>query len=479
MTILTFYFRKIFIMNKTKRHHIPILLIVLVLSFLIRILYSCYQTGVVITADSHTYYLAGMGMLKTGILSHNSRPPLYPLFLQMPLLAMGKFEVSVLSPEFMQSARIITIFQSLLGIISLYLLYRIARKIGIGVTAASIFVLFTGFDIMLFMQEQALLADNIAVFLMISFAFTVMNILEKPAILGFIMLFVLFLASMMLKPLYLALPLVIIPVIVFFRSDNPFVYLCSFVIMVVLFACTFFYIQSNEKYFNYSGFSLIGDVHLLGQILYFNLPIDSAKDSYFYDHILNWRKADNKPLPFRFIDYYEPSIYTKADGFKELRYFNNKVILSNLGQYVIKTLKLIPRAINGTNRLYLLSSKNPVPYLTIVFEFLFKFYTFVQYLNYISLPAYFFFCIFILGIPFTKTKSKLRCLSPSSKYQFLFIIATIAMFHIFSTIPFVYYDFGRLLSPARPFLFLFTFSSIVFLISKVKKYCCDYTQIGF
>lgn len=430
-----------------KNFKIPFIGITILLSIIIRLLYAFYSPQPLISPDTFGYYQAGQEMIKTGVLVHHSRPPVYPLF-------------HMISPDFNTAAHLAVFLQTIMGITGLYLLHRILIAIKISPKWSALFVLFIGLNPNLFVQERVILTESLAVFFLILLTYSIVKLINKFSVQCYLLIVLCFILLLFLKPLYLALPLIMIPLLFIFKRSKQ-LFLWSSLSFLLILLLVFLYIQTNSKYHGYPGFSRIGDIDLLGQILYFNLNIEKGKEvSYFYDMIKDYRKTGGDPMPFRFLEHYDPEIYNKPERFRELAKFNRLVIMDNLTPFFSGILQLIPKALISTNDLYSYAPKTDNRVLKTVFDSLFYFYSLTQYLNFLLFPAV------IIYIVFRLIKNP-KYVILNTKYEI--IISSIPLFHLFLTIPFVYYDFGRLLSPSLPQLYLAIFLFISPVISSKSQ----------
>lgn len=439
-------------MKPFKKNHYIYFLIIIVIPALIRIFYTVYSPEIVITADSYGYYEHGQKMVSTKIFAHDSRPPVYPVLLNLATLLIEKFKTPILSPDFYKAMNMVILFQTIIGLISLIILFRLLLYFKISGFLSFIFCLFIGCNIMLFAQEQAILTESLTTVLLMVLTFTTVKIIYKPKIFFFLVLLILLLLLLFLKPVYIALPFLILPILLYYHRKNTLVLISIFFIFLTVIISVFNYIRLNAKYNNYPGFSRIGEIDLLGQILYFRLPIENAKEvTYFYNNMKDYRKTGRELMPFRFLEYYDYDIYNKPLLLNQLRNFDTKVILSNLPLFTMKTLSQIPSALLSGNDLALYGIKANFPLLKFIFYFLFKIYNYLQIITFICIPAYLVFLYQFLK-------------KPQFKLGAIVILGTVSVFHIIISVVFVTHEFGRLLSVTQPELYLFSFISLGYFL---------------
>ncbi len=445
-------------MFKFFQENIYYLIPLILLSILIRIMYSFYAPEILATADSIGYYEIGQKMIQTGIPINESRPPTYPLFLNIAMLLQGKYHAPTLSPAFFQGMKTVVWLQTILSLISLIILYRIFLYIDSHKLRAYLFSLFIGFNIMLIPGERALLTESLATTILLCTTFILIKLIIKPKIWLFLILFLLYLVGLFLKPVFLAFPLFTLAFITLYHRTSKKILFSSFIIVALLLSMLKFYSWANSVYNNYPGFSRIGDINSLGQILYFDLPIDSAKGTnYFYNNVLDYRKIHGDPYPYNFLNHYDPSIYQKPQLLNQLNSFNFQVISHNLPLFIIKSVEQVPLALLSGNDIFKMSHKTTNPILNGFFQILFRLYNLFQVPTLIILPSFPFFLIMLLK-------------KPTLKLAIITLIGLVAILQIFLTVPFVFYEFGRLLSPIQPELYLLSYYSWGKLLHSINSH---------
>jgi len=428
-------------MNYIRRNQ-PIIT-VLLLCLAIRIIYREYSPDAVVTPDSFGYYDIGRKMLSESFwpnFVNDHRTPLYPLFLNVLMAASGNIGAAVGSAQFMKGATFITIVQSVIALTGLYLLYKTALILKIEKRYASLFTLFISLNHLLFAWEGVLLTESLVIFWIILTTYILLIALKKIGSSVMVILLLLFIAGFLLKPAYLAFPLVTLPIIAFTHQKKGI--LMPIVVSLLLFlAVPFAYIKGNEALHNYSGVNHITDINLMGRILQYNLPVEAGRDvTFFYGAVRDYRAIGGDPMPYRFLEYYDPQIYDKPERLNDLQRFTRAVVLDNLPRFITLGVAEIPKRMLEPNDLI---AENPeAPFLLTLFNGLRSFYTAAQYLTLLVLPLFF----LVLFRFFRK---------PSFPTAATMIIGVIALYQIIVSVFFGYSEFGRLISVVQPQLYLF------------------------
>jgi hypothetical protein len=186
------------------------------------------------------------------------------------------------------------------------------------------------------------------------------------------------------------------------------------------------------------------NIVMLGKILDFELPIEAAKDeTFFYQAVADYRQKKLEKNPFRFMEHVDILSEEKLPLIIKLKDFDRKVILPNLSTYLWRSVCQIPGALLDTSeKIILLPPKTSLT--ADFFRGLFLFYKYLQYL--------FFLTAIFAPLSFYQFLQK-----PNFQSAFLSILATISLYQIVFSVFFGYAEFGRLISPAQPVMYLFSF----------------------
>jgi len=159
-------------------------------------------------------------------------------------------------------------------------------------------------------------------------------------------------------------------------------------------------------------------------------------------------------MPYRFLEQYD--FYHNPELFRELGIFNSTVIQSNFQEYFTRSAMQIPSAITDVSDLYILKQPRD-GFLGFVFYNLALFYKNIQYANLIVF--FFFVAIFYIFLKHRTYKS-----------AFISILGVISLYQILFSVFFSYGEFGRLISPSLPLIYLFSFYSYYLIFKKIKVF---------
>jgi len=417
-------------------------ILVITTAVIIRHLFSVYHASITIASDTYGYY--GIARLLqqdfAGYFINDSRTPFYPLFLAIIMKFKSYTDVPILTAEFSDGANLIAFVQHIIGILSLSLLFFILQELKINKKLTAIFVILLAVNPMLFSWERVLMPETLAIFFLILIAFILIKGLKSGKSAYFYLLLPLFIFLFLLKPIYVLLPIFILPIIYIHKRTKKSLLLIvsiSFLYLLVPFS----YIKINQIRYHYRGINRSSDINLLGKILKYDLPVEAAKDiKYFYQNVKDYRTAKRDSMPYRFLEYYDPAVYGKTEILNLLPAFNYQVISSNLPDFTFKSVAELPQALTEASELV-------TPYETVsplgrFFNLLFTIYKSFQYL--------FFLLIILIPYSFIKFLKK-----PGFLNTVLVILGIISLYQIFFSVFFSYGEFGRLINPVQPIIYLF------------------------
>ncbi len=417
------------------------LIVIFAASF--RFLYSQYNPLITVASDTYGYYIAGNRILQEDFakfIINDERTPIYPLFLSTFMKAQRLLGVPILSDEFFFGAKPIVFTQHAIGILSIILLFFILESLKVRKIYAFLFSLFMAVNPLIFFWERTLLPETLSSFFLLLITFIFIKGLEKKKTIYFFLFLPTFIFGFLLKPVYILLPvflLVIIPV--FYRTKKSFLFF--FLASILSLSIPYFYIKRNEASFGFRGINHSSDINLLGKILKFKLSVEEAKDiKYYYENIKDYRSKNENPMPYRFLEYYDTQIYNKKELLNLLPEFNFKVISANYKEFIVKSFQEFPKALLDTSEI--IASKNVDTPLGIFFLGLFELFKKLQYLYFLAL------LLFPISIFQFIRKS-------SFSYAAAMFLGIISVYQIFFSIFFSYGEFGRLIAPAQPIIYLF------------------------
>ena len=418
------------------------ILILIFFASLVRILFFLHAPRPVVLPDSLGYFDLGKQILETKNPVHYSRPPVYPLFLSILTELTGDWTAPIYSDQFYRNFTTVVLIQSIMGIGSVIIVYWLFLELKVREKTTFFLSLLYSGNILIIASEKSILTESFALFLLLVITYFSIQVVKTRRLKDLIILYFIFLLAIFLKPVYLSLPIILL-FITNLHLRQKKILLGSILLLIALIVPVLIYIKGNIFYHKYPGFSRISDFALLGQILYYNIPIDQAKGSgYLYDQMTDYRKLKKDPSPFKFLEYYDPQIYSKPEKQNEITAFNRQVILGNLPLYLFRTLKNLPSGILVNNYIlsYYQTSNNQL--LIVLFKALLIVSSLIQYLYLISIPGILFigtYFLFHLSLPIV---------IPT-------LIGMIAGYQLIVT-ALGYFEFGRLLVPILPQLFIFS-----------------------
>lgn len=417
---------------------------ILILAAALRYLYYLSAPGIYVSDDTYAYYQIGQKMFSGNFFADDFRTPVYPIVLTLPLYLTGMLLSPIFSAPFLRTMHQIIIFQSVLAVATLLILYLILKKLKLSPFSRLCFLLFISLNPIVFAWERLLLPESLTAFFLIALSLSALHILKKPSRIALFTFFLLSVFGFLLRPVYIFLPVPILLLIVFYHRFKKQIIFAAFLILAVYFSIIGIYVNANRMQFDYPGVSRASDINLLGKILTLNLPVESAKNESAVFEAVNQYREDNKELhPWRFLDTYAGTFYGNTSNLNSLSRFTKTVISHNLPTFVSLSTLALPASLLDISEKYILKEAGS-DNLSFFFNLLFRFYHNLQYLTLIVFIAY--------PLSFYKFL-KTRNFHNSS----MLIIGTISLYQIIFSVFFSYAEFGRLISPSQPLLYLFSF----------------------
>ena len=426
-------------------HH---LLIIILASLVIR-LPLFFAHSAVTTADTDGYYKLERKLTDGKILNmvfNDERTPLYLIYLHFGMSLSGNFNPIYKSAEFYNGAYLVTSLQTIFGILSILLIYFTLIKIKVNPQKALLCSLFLSGNIMIFSWEKILLTESLTIFLLILIFYISVNLLTYKTFPYKLLLILCSALLILLKPIYLGLPFLILLIYCLHKYQRAKIRF-AIIFLIIYLVLPLAYVRYNFVQRKYLGINHITDINLLGKIMQFNLPITNAKKfRYFYETLSDYRQKKFPPMPYTFLEYYDPLIYSHTEKLNSLSGFNAKVISSNLTGFFTRSISQIPSAMLEKSE-FIKTVIPPVGLANFVYRYLYEIYKTVQYLTLIFIP------IFIVSIfLFFKKRNNL-------KFAVFFLAGMISFYQIVLSVFFSYEEFGRLIVVVQPLLYLFIFYS--------------------
>lgn len=444
--------------------HMPrmTLIKVFLVALMVRILYSLAAPTIYFNVDTEGYY--GLGM---NLFSHPSiqtlvtpyRTPVSPVFLNTVMYLVGVGGAPFGSPAFLWGAQFVVAIQMVIGAIAFTALYHVLARLLPG-RARQLFVVFLLFDVFVIGWEHTLMVEGLAISVSLSITAVLLHILLAPTGKKFALFWFLFAFGFFLRPSFIVYPIATLPLIAWYFRKKARVVFWICVTLAAATAVPLAYARINYTNYNYFGIQFVGDIDVLGRILGFNIPIESAKNyTYFYTTVSDSRTRNFIPTGFQFLNQYDPDIWGKTDRFVELQAFNQTVILHNLPLYVGKAIATIPEILLEICDFTLVPPASPY-LLTRIVWLLQRVYGYTQYVTLI-VPFFWILTTIVFVV------------KPTQWNTMVALIGTIAMSQIILTALVVYKDiggqYGRVLSIVKPQLFLFLFLCAVTCIRLYRK----------
>lgn len=418
------------------------LLLVIIIAICIRFYYLTVP-GKFLSEDTYKYYDVGRQMISEKYFVNDWRTPIYPLFINLPMFLSGTLNAAIYSPPFMKGMSYVLVIQSIFGIASLFLLARILLLLKVREKFILPAILFLGTNVFIFAWEKLMLPESLTLFLLVAISLVAISILNQPRYSRLLLLGILFIVAFLLRPIYLLLPAIVL-VLLIYQKPKRIVLTGSFIILVVYATIVALYIQGNVKNSGYAGISRPGDINLLGKIIKFNLAIEKGKnETVIYNLLTEYKTNKGNPHPWRFLEAYFDTFYKSPAALNTLPEFNRLVIADNLPTFIYLSIQELPPALldPSENYIFPIQKKN---ILSLAFNLLYELNRRLSYLTLIVFVAY-----PISLLQFLRTKNHPE--------RGMFVIATVAIYQILTSVFLSYGEFGRLISPALSLIYLFSF----------------------
>jgi len=420
--------------------------VLLAVSIAVRVWYISSVPSPILTFDSFGYWYEHVALTRSftpDVLINPFRTPLYPALISAFVRLFGSGETQLYTQNFWKSMHAIVIFQSILGVISLLMFYASARILlgKKGMLPALFISLLMAVNPILFSWEASILTESIGVFVLSATVLLTMLLIQKPSARRYILFLLVSVVGFLSKPAYIFVPLCTLPFVAVYRPRSHTIKIVA-VILLCYFSVPFLYIVGNTRLHGYPGISYIADVNLLGQILRFNLPVESAKNQPFYYRGVTKNREINGPTnPFRFLDAVNPDIYIVPEEMTELQLFVRTVISHAPLLFLSRVLVSLPNAVMDTSSLpaFIIPASGAfAPVLTRAHKAFG-----------ILVPSAFFI---VLLLPLT-----LRMFIKRKDRQsaMLLMIGTLSVLFVLTNSVLGYGEFERLNAPVTPYIYLF------------------------
>ncbi len=435
---------------------------IFLIALLVRILYSLAAPAIYFNVDTEGYYNIGMALFthpSLGTLITPYRTPAYPIFLNTIMYMFGIGGVPFGSPAFVWGAQFIVAIQMVVGSAAFTAFSHVLSRL-IPKRTAWLFAVFLLFDVFVIGWERTLLTQGLAISVSLFITATLFHILLRPTGNKFFLLFFFSTLGFFVRPQFFVFPVVSIPLVAWYFRKNGRIIFFACLTLAATAVIPLMYARINYIQYKYFGLQFGGDIAILGRILEFHVPIDSAKtNTYFYTTVSDSRATNRITMPFRFLEQYDPAIYGKPERLVQLQAFNQTVIFHTFPLFAIKALGTIPEILLEVCDFTLVPAHSTY-LLTRIVWLLQQAYGLGQYTT-LAVP----FLWIPMGILFL--------VKPTRWNAVIAITGTIAMTQIILTALTMYKDIGgqyaRIISLIRPHLFLFLLLCAVTCIRMYRK----------
>jgi hypothetical protein len=418
-------------------------LILLFAGIIARAGYALYQPYITLTPDGLGYYIYGSRLYDSFIpfeLITMFRTPGYPLFIDFCMLVSGVAKAAIQSREFYQGMNTLLYFQALAGITGVIFIYASLRLIPVSRTAALIISLLAAVNPLFIGWERTLLTESLALNISLILTYLYLWILKKPD--GYKMFFFLLFSVILIlvRPAMILFP-PLLWLMLTIRSFRKSVIYPAVISLVIYLAIPFTWTVFNGRVHGYPGFQVYGDINLLGRILQFSLPADSASGyPYLYSNLTRYRTDAGVPNPYRFLESADPDFFGDTRKLNGLSGFTHTIVLNNLPSYILLSLPDIVKSTGETSGIIRVGQT--ADFTGSIIRTGQNMFSLFQTLIFGGI-----FILIVFLIIINKT-------GPKTVFYTLLSLYIIALFQICTGTLLGYEDFGRLAVTSMPLLYL-------------------------
>lgn len=395
-------------------------------------LYYATNVPIQIFPDSLSYWRTAQVYTVSRTIVDAWRTPVYPLFLLA--ISPGVFTIEpYLPPELLTRTVVI---QSIIGITIAIGIFRVSRYMGVSKLLSILAAGLSIFNPYLILFEQVMLTETIAVLWLLITFIVVFQLIQKQSYVLYISMLFLFLIGVFLRPVFVLTPILLMGFIVAYN-----VRLRTIFVVCTLLLC-FFIVISAYTYANflkegYAGISRVGEINLLGKMMFLDIPFTVDKENIWSVSLLEYKQQGGINNPWRLLDW-NPTLYS-IESLNQLSGFVRPAIKNEIRYFVIEGAKEIPEA--------LISVTDEMPWLNKdgingrLLSLWFAFYRQLFFLRYLIIVSSLWFFVRSIVKPSLLTKSGL-------------LLSMFIIFHSLISIFLTYNDWGRHLIVYEPFVFL-------------------------
>lgn len=316
---------------------------IIAVAVLIRLLFIQNFGRYQMSGDSVSYYLTVSSMKQKHVIVDPWRTPVYPLIIAFTYYLDRTPMLTNLPREFSYDLWHLRVAQSVGAIFMFVLLFFLLLKMGVDDWFAGIFCIFMATNMVLMTNEHSILTEAFSSLWLIGVLYLTVLLLRRFTLWQFVFTSILFVVGVFLRPTYIAFPLLVVGILIW-HHRKKFVIVCGVTTLVIYGIILLTYSELNFMAYSYQGISRISDVNMLGKILLYNLPVDSAPDTAGIKTMINvYRKTINIPDPWQVFTR-NPQLYGVAYA-EPFSAFMRTVILQNFGSYLIGATRELPGAL--------------------------------------------------------------------------------------------------------------------------------------
>jgi len=427
--------------------------IIIFVGSIVRVLFSMsfptYRTG----GDTVSYYYTAPHIVKNFIVADPWRTPGYPIIIALPYLLEGKEMPRVISQfDFIPEFWSIRVAQIVTGILTLVVLFFLLRALGVSDNHAGAFTLFTACSYPLLLFEYYLVPESFAIFCLMGTVILTIFLLKRFRMWQFLLLMILSIFGFLLRPMSILLPVIFIFILVWHWRTRK-VFAASIVAIIMYAGFLTWYSQANYALYQYRGISRISDVNILGKILAYHIPVDSAADSNGVKTIIStYMKGSYNPDPWQ-VFLQNGALYS-ASSAMPLHEFVYDVLKHNILIYITKATVDIP---SNMVSMALGNEKMDAPgFMGRVFFLLSKIYQYIQIVD-----------LLLVGIVPVMLFVSWR--HHTVRNDGILLFSLVGLYHIIAANYVSYSDYMRLMGIAQPIMLFVSFWFLFQLIGAVQR----------
>lgn len=431
-------------------------LIIITIAVCIRLLYALIHPKIILTPDSFGYYLGGIDMVNSptriDILVNFYRTPLYAIVINLIMKIQGLFGAEFGSINFDMGSNGIMFFQHALGVLTTLLIYPISRKINLSPKTAFIVALLYASNLLVIPWERAMLTEGMAISWTIIFFLFSLKLWQNPTKSKFILFGLLSIIGILLRPVFLTLPLFYLFFIIIVNRKKEII-LSAILAGLMCLLIPVGYIFINSSYHGYNEFQVTGTFNVLGRIMKNNFTADTAKSAPFFTQKMSDYKSNNgNPQPYDFINFADQGTFGSPARLSELRTFTNQILIRNLPGYIVSAFRDIPQALVDVDPVIEIKSNGN--------DILIWFLLTIQKIHGLMILLY------LLTIPFQLVFLITLFKNDKKQNVIIGIFQTLILWQIFITVFYGYGEFGRLLSVVAPVMEIVVFYWLQYFITE-------------